>query len=219
MKIYQSQYGQDEYLDKRIFGGKENGVYIDIGANDGVTLSNTWFFEKHRNWTGICVEPIPETFRKLTENRDSININGCITSATGGQKFLHVTGYAEMLSGLVGAYNDKHLDRIDREIAMHGGTKEIIDVDSYSINDLITQYQLGTVNYCSIDTEGNEFEILMSIDFGQTRIEVLTVENNYSDPDVSAYMKKEGYRRLKKIACDEVFVLRDLPVPTRWKFW
>ena len=43
---YSSQYGQDKYINETFFKGKQNGVFVDIGANDGVSLSNTVFFEK-----------------------------------------------------------------------------------------------------------------------------------------------------------------------------
>ena len=74
MKHY-GQYKQDKYLDT-LFKKKSNGTFVDIGAHDGVTFSNSYFFEKERNWKGICVEPIPEIFSKLDETRNCIKING-----------------------------------------------------------------------------------------------------------------------------------------------
>jgi hypothetical protein len=64
---YYSQIRQDRYIDF-FFSKKRNGVFVDIGANDGVTLSNTYFLEKERHWTGICIEPIPSSFEKLKAN-------------------------------------------------------------------------------------------------------------------------------------------------------
>ena len=45
MEFY-SQYGQDKFLFENFFKEKNNGFYLDIGAHDGITLSNTYFFEK-----------------------------------------------------------------------------------------------------------------------------------------------------------------------------
>lgn len=215
--IYKSQYGQDEYLDKKLFREKENGIFIDIGANDGVMYSNTWFFEKKRNWKGICIEPIPATYKKLQANRNSINVNGCIASSSGNLKFLQVSGYAEMLSGLIDHYDEKHLARIDKEIAEHGGSKEIIEVVSYHVNDLARQNHFDKIDYCSIDTEGNELAILKSIDFDQLPIEVLSVENNYQGPEMEKFMKSKGYRLIKRLICDEIYVLKN-KWPA-WKLW
>src|SRR5687767_14863567 len=95
-----SQFNQDRFLETEVFKGKRGGVFVDIGANDGITLSNTYFFEKYRDWTGICIEPIPAVFEKLRANRKAICVNGCIAPSNGTAEFLWVSGAAEMLSGL-----------------------------------------------------------------------------------------------------------------------
>ena len=51
---YKSQFGQDKFLNENIFKNKRNGVFIDIGAHDGITYSNSYVFEKQLDWTGIC---------------------------------------------------------------------------------------------------------------------------------------------------------------------
>ena len=54
-----SQAGQDVFLDQVLFKSKlRNGFFIEAGAFDLVTHSNTLFFEMERGWTGILVEPV-----------------------------------------------------------------------------------------------------------------------------------------------------------------
>lgn len=214
MNKFQSQYGQDEYLDKKIFKGLCDGVFLDIGANDGVFYSNTYFFEKTRKWKGICVEPIPSTFQKLTQNRNCTHINGCISSKPGVLKFIQVSGYAEMLSGLSDHLDELHLARIDREIKQHGGTKEIIEVKSYQFNELLKQHHISHIDYCSIDTEGNEFDIINSINFSEITIDAFSIENNKMDNKNEIFMKSKGYRLVKKLGVDEIFVLK-----SKWPAW
>lgn len=50
---YFSQFEQDKFLNEKFFKNKKNGVFIDIGAHNGINLSNTYFFEKKLNWRGI----------------------------------------------------------------------------------------------------------------------------------------------------------------------
>lgn len=64
-----SQYLQDQYLDTKVFKGKRGGVFVDIGANDGVSLSNSYFFEKFRSWRGLWIEPIRAIFQQLQKYR------------------------------------------------------------------------------------------------------------------------------------------------------
>ena len=218
---YKSQCGQDEFIDRKLFRGKEGGFFLDIGAHDGETFSNTWYLEKHRQWKGICVEPIPEVYAKLDANRQCTKINGCISREAGTAKFLRVTGAVvdtEMLSGLVDEYDARHLERIDREIAEYGGGKEEIEVACYRVQDLLTEHGIDTVDYVSIDTEGNELAVLQSMDHKAVRFLSFTVENNYGDPAIREFMYEQGYKLLRTIEQDDVFVHPELPIPllTRW---
>ena len=201
MKHY-GQYKQDKYLDT-LFKKKSNGTFVDIGAHDGVTFSNSYFFEKERNWKGICVEPIPEIFSKLDETRNCIKINGCISDQTGTEKFLRVKGEyvdTEMLSGLVKDYDSRHLERIDREIKEYGGSKEEIEVKCFDINQLLKENNIHQVDFFTIDTEGNEMKILKTIDF-----DIFLVENNYQTEEMNEFMSAKGFKRIRKIGHDDVY--------------
>jgi len=63
-----SQFKQDLFL-LEFYNKKYNGYFIEIGASNGITDSNTYLVEKDYNWKGICVEPIPYRFRDLKNNR------------------------------------------------------------------------------------------------------------------------------------------------------
>ena len=56
--MYNSQDNQDKYLEETVFRGYKNGVFVDVGAHDGLSINNTLYFEKYNNWTGINIEPI-----------------------------------------------------------------------------------------------------------------------------------------------------------------
>jgi FkbM family methyltransferase len=207
MMQYYGQYKQDKYLDQ-LFKGKANGTFVDIGAHDGVTFSNSYFFEKERNWKGVCVEPIPEIFTKLNSIRNCIKINGCISNKTGSEKFLRVKGEfvdTEMLSGLVDDYDARHLERIDREIKEYGGSKEEIDVICYDINKVLKENNINKVDFFTIDTEGNELKILKTIHFNEFDFDILLVENNYQTEEMNEFMTSKGFKRIKKIGHDEVY--------------
>ena len=94
-----SQDGQDIFLTQELFKGKTDGIYVDIGANDGVTLSNTKLLED-LGWEGTCIEPIPSSYEKLVKSRKSNNLNIAISKDLGDFEFLQIDGYSEMLSGL-----------------------------------------------------------------------------------------------------------------------
>lgn len=51
---YYSQVGQDRWV-INYFGENYKGFFIDIGAYDGISISNTYALEK-LGWKGICVD-------------------------------------------------------------------------------------------------------------------------------------------------------------------
>ena len=64
-----------EWIRDNIFLNKFNGFFVDVGANDGLVVSNTAFMELNLNWNGICIEPHPYAFSRLEKNRNCKNIN------------------------------------------------------------------------------------------------------------------------------------------------
>ena len=92
-----SQFGQDidvlEYLNY-----KENGYFIEVGAYDGIELSNTYLLEKKYNWEGLCIEPQEYFYQKLKDNRNCHNDNSLIYSVEG--KILDFSDSKNGLSGI-----------------------------------------------------------------------------------------------------------------------
>ena len=202
---YVSQCGQDKFIVEEVFAGKRGGTFVDVGAHDGCSFSNTYFLERYLNWSGIAVEPMPLAFEKLSKNRNCIKINGCVAGEKGRARFWLIEGYSEMLSGLAEKYDYRHLNRIERELLQYGGRMEEIDVACFRFNDLVFNNELRNIDYVSIDVEGAEYEILSGIDFGSLDINVFSVENNYKDYRIPKLMKANGYKMVAVI-CDEFYV-------------
>lgn len=207
-KQYYSQSGQDKYLNKKLFRNKRNGFFLDIGANDGVTYSNTYFFEKELGWKGICIEPIPSVFEKLENNRKSININGCISDFEGEGVFYEVSGYAEMLSGLKSKYDSRHLNRIKNEIKEYGGSLKETTVKCFNLNKILEAHNVQKIDYCSIDIEGGELDVLRTIDFNKIHVRAISVENNYSDIHIYQLLTEKGFEKITNLGGDEIYIKR-----------
>jgi FkbM family methyltransferase len=203
--VYFSQCQQDKYLNENIFVGIENGIFLDIGAHDGISLSNTYFFEKYKNWTGICVEPIPEVFEKLLSNRKCTCVNACVSHYTGKTMFKQIEGYSEMLSHQLDYRDLRHERRIENEINIYGGNIKLIEIDCYTLEDLLKNYSLNKIDYCSLDIEGGEFEILKTINYNLVDIDVFSVENNYLGNKLREFMESVGYKLIDVLDWDEIY--------------
>jgi FkbM family methyltransferase len=198
-----SQVGQDRYLYEHFFKDRRGGVFVDIGAYDGLTFSNSLFFERYMGWRGLCVEPLPSAFARLAAFRTAACEPVCVADFEGEADFLESdAGIDEkMLSGLTANLDPRHVNRIHRQ-ASHMQT---IKAPVTRLCTLLDKHGLFEIDYCSIDTEGSELSILADLDHDRYRIQLLTVENNYDDQRMVELMTARGYDCLGKLEQDYVF--------------
>ena len=204
---YYSQVGQDKFIYETFFKplGDYQGFFLEIGAHDGISHSNTYFFERSLGWRGLCIEPRPTSFKELQRHRKCVCLQVALAAKTEQRLFLDIEGYAAELSGFIDSYAPAHLKRIERELVQHGGQSQIALVPCLNFTELCQQAGLKQIDFISIDTEGSELEILQAIDFSQVSIGVITVENNYADPKIKALMQAQGFVFSKKLDSDEVY--------------
>lgn len=195
---YNSQVGQDEFLDKHVFQKYREGVFVEVGAHNGKNLSNSLFFEQHRGWNGICIEPNPIVFEPMKEFRKCICINSAIDKKEGISEFVRNKGYTEMLSGLAEYMDERHMDRIKNERGIYGGETEMIQVKTERLDRIFERLGIRHVHYLSIDVEGGELAVLESIDFSKVFIDVIDFENNYNDKGAQVYqfLLSKGYLQI-----------------------
>jgi FkbM family methyltransferase len=197
--MYHSQFLQDKVLHDDVFKGFKNGLFIDVGAHDGVSLNNTLYFQQTHNWRGINIEPIKSVYDKLVVNRpNDVNLNCAVSQKNGTDEFILNEGHTEMISGLKNTYDTRHLVRLQKEIEEHGGKTEIINVETKRLDTIFDEYNIKYINYLTIDVEGAEFEVIKSINFDKVFIDVIDFENNYEDntESIIEYLKEKNYKIL-----------------------
>lgn len=200
--VYYSQYKQDKFLNENVFHNKMNGVFLDIGAFDGITCSNTYFFETQLQWNGVCIEPHPIMAEKLKLNRKCNIINKCAWKENTTKIFRVINGESDMLSGILECYDPKHLERVLRDAT------SMIDIkmDCIDINNVLDNNNLNNIDLLSIDTEGGEFEIIKHIDFARFNIATIVVENQYDPTPIRDFLNSKGYNLLAHLEIDDIFI-------------
>ena len=195
---YYSQCGQDFYLDRNIFKGMTRGVFVDVGSHDGTYLSNSLFFEKTRDWSGLCIEADPKHQKALSERKCFIE-PVAVADKTGTLDFYSNSGYTSGLSGLVDFYHPEHKKRLDSENSTFSSETVVIKVPVQTLQSVLDKYSMDYIHYLSIDTEGSELSILKSIDFEKTHIDVIGFEANYPKEKERclSFLKDKGYEFLK----------------------
>lgn len=185
-----SQIGQDAWVIQQL-GNKRGGYFVDVGAYDGVTLSNSYRLEKEFDWQGVCVEANGAAFTKLKEAR----ICHCVPFACWSHSnvlinFNHHPD--EMLSGIVD----------------HSATTVL---ETKSLTDICDEaYAPRQIDYISIDVEGCEDEILSTFDMDKYAVTAWTVEHNYRRDTVDwlfNFFNDRGY--LVRFWKHDVFAIKD----------
>jgi FkbM family methyltransferase len=191
----------------------DNGFFIDIGANDGITISNTYVFEQ-LGWNGICVEPLPDIFLKLKKSRNCNCYNVAIAEhSQSNQTYINATSAnndvagTSMLSGLESTMTDKHKQLIKES----GGNIEYITVQTMMFDDLMSNYpEIKYIDLLSIDVEGGELNVLKSINFNKFSFGLIIVENNEevkgNGEILKNFMSNNGYKVLLYLEYDIIFV-------------
>ncbi|HFS5119891.1 TPA: FkbM family methyltransferase [Campylobacter jejuni] len=209
-----SQYGQDLFI-KTFFNykpQKEEYFFVDIGANDGFALSNTYGLEKDlvQKWKGILIEADPDIFQECIKNRPNTpKYNVALCNTDGEVEFMQIQG-PQMLSGIVSEYSQEHLERIYREIEECNGSYEIIKLQGAKFSTIMKNFpEVREIDYLSIDVEGGEMAILKSIDFDQHKILVIGIEDNYPETSgIEKFLCEKGYKKIARLGCDSFFELK-----------
>lgn len=200
-----SQHGQDLFVYEMFFKNRDSpGYFVDIGAYDGMTYSNSLFFERHLGWPGICIEPLPLAFQALRANRKAICLNCAVADQDGVAKFADVDmpNYGKMYSGLSTEFDPRHA----AIIKAHATAVRVIEVPTRRLAQILDEHGVRAIDYLSVDTEGGELKILMNIDLKAYDVRVISVENNYRELAIPGYLMGLGYRWIRTIAgFDEVF--------------
>jgi len=153
----------------------KGGFFVEFGATDGKDLSNTYLLEKEFGWNGLLAEPNPYFHDQLHKNRACTISHKCVYSETGKSVDFRCTtdgAYSQVIdSGPVDFHQNYRSENI----------REVIPVETISLHDLLEEHSApDQISYLSVDTEGSEWLILESFDFSARRIDVITVEHNYT---------------------------------------
>lgn len=170
-QLSKSQLRQDMWI-AIASGFKRNGIFVEIGAADGVTLSNTFMLEKVLGWRGVLVEPSVFWHDNLKENRIAQIDTRCCTGESGRAIKFFATRNPLLSSISTNRFSDSHASE-----RFQGVESSVLSV---SLNDIFIEYKLPLeIDYLSIDTEGNELEILTNFDFNRFKFKFATIENGF----------------------------------------
>jgi FkbM family methyltransferase len=184
LKTY-SQYNEDLIIDT-IFKCKDDGFYVDVGANSPEIGNNTKRFYD-RGWNGINIEPNPQLYEILSSKRiKDINLNIGIGTDKSIIPFYLMT--ADTISSF------------DKESAMKSGKihgaelKAILEIAVFPLQEVFDEYLNNTdIDFLSIDTEGYDLKVLVSNNWNRYRPHLVVIETGGKKEMIINYLTEKNY--------------------------
>lgn len=180
--------------------GDSKGTLIDIGANDGVILSNSLLFIEE-GWSAYLFEPSRETFTRLAEfhkSNKNVNCYNCGLSDETGTKLFYKSGTL---------LNEGDMDLVSTtQISEFNKWKGRVTFGEslaffYTWQDWLNRVKLGDekFDFISIDAEGEDWKILSQINLTKHDCKILCVEWNSIPTNSTLYTQYANSHNLFEI--------------------
>ena len=152
---FRSQYGEDRWIAENIVL-PETGVFVELGSDDGIVCSNTYYFEQ-RGWAGLLIEPNPDVQEMLHRNRRCAIMQCAIGNADEPKPyFVHPCP------------SNSGFNR--------GGRQVVVEVKR--LDTALTEAGITQIDLLSLDTEGSELEIWNTFDHRKWNPRIVIIEFN-----------------------------------------
>ncbi len=176
------------------FPFSRKGTYLDIGAFDGRSNSNTWHLEKRLVWGGVLIEPVPQFYRKMTQTR-SKDRNIFVNCAVGSDKIQAremIMYVADSMS--IGSFSSKDI-REHLEAAKQIGidTNQKIIVPIVPILEILSQINSPKIfDFCTIDIEGEAFDVILELLNSEYIVNMFLIESD-DDSEINKLLLQFRY--------------------------
>ncbi|NDB26135.1 MAG: FkbM family methyltransferase [Gammaproteobacteria bacterium] len=189
---------------------KREGYFIELGANDGISQSNTKHLELFHGWKGLLIEPVPSQYRllKFSRSKKTRKINALCVPSThhGGVESIWDLG----LMSTVEKYYEKD-DLIDHIAAArkHLGREGVkLLVPALTLNEILTNVSAPKqIDLLSLDVEGMELSVLEGLDLAKWEIQFIVIESR-DIVETKAYLLARGYKFLRKLSHSDLLFSR-----------
>lgn len=197
-----SQHGEDGFL-LSLVDDKTTPVFVDIGAYDGITISNSRAFREEKNWRLILVDANKEACSragKLYEGDDKVSV------------------LREFITNTKNKYGYLDLDPEKwglAKVKTYTKKTKVYNKKCITLSELANSLGLtgiDDIGILSIDIEGTELDVLEEFfNKSSVRPQFICVEANTPEADkaLKDFLDKE-YKLIKKIAVNLIFKRKDI---------
>lgn len=187
-----------------------DGIYFEVGANNGVEQSNTAYLNRYLGWRGILVEAIPHKFVECLKNRPDDKVyHAALVPFDYTDKVVEMT-YSNLMS--VSSVSDVDVSNhsaigeqfLKSESAL---ASQVFFAPARTAQSVIDSAGFSQIDLFSLDVEGAELAILGGVDFNRTRPKHFLIEA-YDPELMHRTMRGYGYEIVEKLSFHD-FLYRD----------
>ncbi len=187
--------------------GQRRPVFIEVGANDGVSSSKTIDMIRHHEWSGLLVEPVPSVFARLAANVENYErvaaVNAAIGDRSGTLPFYQVIGKRDRQDDVwLPMLSSFDLNVILKQKVTWPDIEdhiEMIEVESLTMDDLCKRYDIDRLDVLITDAEGYDDKIVGFVDLDRHRPMMINIEHIHIPPirlrELDAKLMRYGYER------------------------
>jgi len=202
-KIQQAEMREKELV-RQYFQHAENGFFVEVGANEPTSIaSQTWHLERI-GWTGILIEPIKELFQEIARKRPrSLAFNVACSS-------LDKVGHKVLKVPYVGDTTDTGKASLEVSIDHAEFARYRLEhVDVVTLDSILERADVKKIDLLSIDVEGTELDVLNGFSIEKYKPRLILVEDKLVYLNKHRWLKKKGYRLIKRTGLNNWYVPRD----------
>jgi FkbM family methyltransferase len=192
-----------------VFGYKTDGSFVEVGAHDGLSWSNTSCLAE-AGWKGLMFEPVPKFYNKCAQryqNNKNVSVFKCCIGDYNGEVKVYLGGSLSTTSPeMIKVYNNLEWSKHIRH-----NEKKFINSKIYTLNHVFEKHGWpANFDVLVVDTEGTELQVLNGLDIGKwtPRMAIIEAHEKHKDKvlgknaaQINELFESRGY---KKIYCDIV---------------
>jgi len=177
------------------FGRKREGFFVEVGANDPCSGSQTWLLEQN-GWRGVLIEPQAALCEKLRRERKKSLVFqvACSGPEKEGEALLHIAA-------------QDGVSTLEKQIDSHGaqfiGTER---VKITTLDKILKEAGTSRMDFLSLDVEGHEIEVMRGFDFKKYRPELILIEDGVRTLDKHRFLKRQGYQLVKRTCLNNWYI-------------
>jgi FkbM family methyltransferase len=138
-----------------------DGTFLEAGAHDGYTQSNTYYLERYRGWSGVLVEPVPELRAKCERRRHRSQVFDC---ALVGPE--HVAQDVAIHFGdLMSTIGERA--HATGGLAVTGRAAYSVSVPARTLTSVLDEANVGPLDIMILDLEGHEIDALRGLNLAR----------------------------------------------------